>query len=853
LSSLQSLDNGLRLTVHERSDAHVVSIYLWFDVGSVDETEGLFGAAHVVEHMLFKGSSKFGVGEAASFIEGLGGDLNAYTTFDQTVLHATVMASKWQQALETVLDMATRPTFDPTEFAREKQVILEEVRGALGEPDYEVDLQVQGALFPSHGYGRPILGTETSVEQLGVEQVQQFWRRHYTPNRAVLSIAGAVTESAVHQATTSFTAGWRADESRPQHPLLPAEALPCTQEVEGEFSTRTVQLGWEGPSASNPDLAALDILVAALAQGRASIMNELLDVDLGIAHEIWGYLLPRTRAGVVTIGFCPQEGSEFDCLEAIWGVIERVAAQGLSTEEIERTKEAVLGDFLFARETMDSVAHDDAWYTARMGSATAREAYRQRLANTTGIDIQRVARTYLSPRKCAVAYQCPGLDKESVHRFLQRALPAPPPPAPRAPTTTQRQRRTQRYTASAAQRVLLQNGLTVLMLPDPSPVAAIRLVSLGGGLAERAATAGTRAAWSRTLLAGAGEHDTKSFSRAVERLAGDLTGIAGRNTLGLAGNFPSETFLVGLERCADLIMNPHFDRQQWAHVHEEMREHLLTLNDRPSEVAGRALNKRLWEGHPWALPGAGSLTSIRRITTTHLKRVHRAHFHPNNVVIALSGGFDPAAALPVLEERFQLPDGPSFPPPRPTPGPCVPRTERLTGGHEQSTVLLGFRAHGLHHPDRFALELGSAILGTQGGRLFMELRERHSLAYSVWAQSSHGMDGGQFFAGLATESNRADEAILRLQEQLHALAERPPDASELERSKNVLKGQAAMGLQRAADRATEAAISERLGIAGSFASYCASLDLVRAEEVSAALCSVVEPGGVTVRVDPRQP
>lgn len=852
MSSLHTLENGLRLTVHERSDAPVVSIYLWFDVGSADEKEGLFGAAHIVEHMLFKGSAKFGVGEAAAFIEGLGGDLNAYTTFDQTVIHATVMASKWPQALEIVLDMAIRPTFDAAEFAREQLVILEEVRGALGEPDYQVDLEIQGALFPAHGYGRPILGTEESVETMTVEQVHGFWQGNYTPNRAVLSVAGPVTALALKKAATEHTKDWKPHERRRPYPLTKPDSLPHTREVEGEFSTRSVQLGWEGPSANSPDLAALDILVAALAQGRASILNELLELDLGIAHDIWGYLLPRMGAGVVTIGFCPHEDKEVECLEKIWEVLDRVAAEGLCSEELERTREAVLADFLFAEETMDSVAHDAAWYTAHMGSSEAREHYRRLLFQATSQDVQRVARAYLSSQKCALSYQCPGLPEERAHTVLQRTMPEARVSPPEAARTYQPPSRPRPPETAEPERVVLQNGITIIMLPDSSPLAAIRLVALGGGLSEQAATAGTRSAWSRMLLSGAGEHDTKSFSRAVEGLAGDISGIAGRNTVGLCGNFPSETFIEGLHRCADLITSPHFDTKQWAHVHEEMREHLLTLDDRPSEVAGRALNKRLWRGHPWSLPGGGSLSSIRRINSTHLKRVHQAHFHADNIVIALSGGFEPAAALDTLEQRFQLPTNPSFPKPREVPEPCGSSSTRLTGGHEQSTVLLGFRAQALHHPDRFALELGSAILGTQGGRLFMDLRERHSLAYSVWVQSSHGLDGGQFVAGLATEPRRTAEAIRRLSGHLHTLAECPPTTEELERSKNVLKGQAAMGLQRAADRAADAAISERLGVPWDFKSYCESLDRVSAEEVSAALCSVVEPGGLTVRVDPRR-
>ena len=179
----------------ERPEAPVVSLYLWFNVGSSHEPEGMYGAAHAIEHMLFKGSERYGLGEAAATIEDFGGDINAYTSFEQTVLHATVMAPKWSQALDVLLDMALRPTFDVDEFKREKQVILEEVRGALGEPDYLIDLEIQSALFPNHGYGRPILGTDATVESLDRDALFAFWKTHYVPNRALLAIAGPIDDT----------------------------------------------------------------------------------------------------------------------------------------------------------------------------------------------------------------------------------------------------------------------------------------------------------------------------------------------------------------------------------------------------------------------------------------------------------------------------------------------------------------------------------------------------------------------------------------------------------------------------------------------------------------------------------
>ena len=166
--------------------------------------------------------------------------------------------------------------------------------------------------------------------------------------------------------------------------------------------------------------------------------------------------------------------------------------------------------------------------------------------------------------------------------------------------------------------------------------------------------------------------------------------------------------------------------------------------------------------------------------------------------------------------------------------------------------MLGSRAFRVDQPERYALELATAILGGQGGRLFMELREKRGLAYSVWSHSLAGLDGGQLVAGLATEPTRTDGALQCLHDELEKLVNTPPSYEEVQRNRNMLTGHAAMGLQRASERAAEASIGERLAVPWGFDKYCEALEGITPEQISAALGCALETGAVTVRVDPRE-
>jgi len=182
------LANGLRVVVHPRP-VPLAALYLWIEAGSVDERSDEHGAAHFLEHMLFKGTPTRGVGDVPATIESLGGDLNAYTSLESTVLHATVELDGWKEALDVLADMSQRSLLDATELEREREVILEEVRGTASDPEELLYEGVQSALYADHAYARPILGTAAEVAELPRQALMNFWRREWGPQRAVLSLS----------------------------------------------------------------------------------------------------------------------------------------------------------------------------------------------------------------------------------------------------------------------------------------------------------------------------------------------------------------------------------------------------------------------------------------------------------------------------------------------------------------------------------------------------------------------------------------------------------------------------------------------------------------------------------------
>ncbi|MEO0600479.1 MAG: pitrilysin family protein [Myxococcota bacterium] len=820
-------------------EAAVVSAHLWFDAGAADETPAEHGAAHFVEHLLFKGTERRPVGGSAGAIEGLGGDLNAWTSYDETTLHATALREGTAEVLDVLIDMAQHAVFDEDEVERERQVVLEELRGYADDPESVAADHLQSQVFGRHAYGRPIIGTEASVGALTRDDLVAFWRRHYHPGRAILSVAGPVDPVAIRDQVRASTGDWPVGASRESldHPGSPPRRVRL---LDRDFGSVVVQMGYPGPAVDDPDVAALDVLLAGLGQGGSSRLHTRLDLQAGVASSVWAQAQHYRQGGLVAVTFCCGETEE--ALALAHETLMAVGERGLDVAEVQRARDGLLADLLFATETTDGVAGELAWSLARLGHAEGLDAYRRALREVTPDDVTRVAQRFLVPDQLQVVV----IDREITASTLERQVP-PETPAPRPPSSR---------TLDGPTTIDL-DGATIALWPDSTEVVGIKMVGWGGQSLEEARLAGSTEAWARTVVRGAGPYDAVTFAERADALALSFDATAGRSTMGLDATFPAAHSEAALALFGRMVTEPRFDVEDFNHVREAMLDDLAAQVDQSDTVATEALWRTLWPRHPWRLPVLGTPATLSRVRPGRLATIHDGVTRPDNLVIGLAGGFDPDVVLAELERWIDTLAETSTRPVQMAPPPrdraptrrASPRTRYA--GTQQATVILGTRGVAFDDPDRVNLAVSTAVLDSQAGRLFLQLREVRGLAYSVWARSDAGLGGGTFSAGLATDPNRVDEAADALRESVLELARTGPTVEELDRVRRMIVGQAAMRLQRVAGRAAELAWSERLGRPVGVDALRERLAAVTPETVQQALERLRLHEAVTVRVLPR--
>ena len=193
------LENGLTVILEENHASPVVSVNVWVETGSACEVKGEYGLAHVHEHMLFKGTEKRDVGEIARVIESSGGDINAFTSFDETVYYVVIASRFLDTALDVLSDAMQNSTFDPGELEKELEVVVEEIRRGQDSPGRNLSEKMFSTAFTEHPYGRPIIGSIESVRSFTREGIMEFYKKWYSPENMVLVVVGDFDSASVEE------------------------------------------------------------------------------------------------------------------------------------------------------------------------------------------------------------------------------------------------------------------------------------------------------------------------------------------------------------------------------------------------------------------------------------------------------------------------------------------------------------------------------------------------------------------------------------------------------------------------------------------------------------------------------
>jgi zinc protease len=408
-----TLANGLEVVVVPDHRAPVVTHMVWYKVGSADETPGKSGLAHFLEHLMFKGTAKNPIGRFSQAVAAVGGQENAFTSQDYTGYFQRVARENLKEMMEFEADRMTGLVLTDAAVMPELKVVLEEYNQRVGNnPRARLSEQIDAALYLNHPYGRPIIGWRHEIEALNREDALAFYKRFYTPNNAVLVIAGDVTTDEVRAlAEQTFAKVPKVAEIAPRH--RPQEPTPVAVRhvtlADPRIAQPAMHRGYLVPSSASAkpgESEALEVLAFILGHGNTSRLYRTLVEERGVSVGAGGFYsgsaLDATQFGVYG---SPKPGVTLPQLEdAIDGVIDNLLANGVTAEEVERASSRLVAESIYAQDNQSTMAR---WYGAALtsgGSVERVQSWPDRIRAVTPDAVMTVAKTYLDKRRSVTGY-----------------------------------------------------------------------------------------------------------------------------------------------------------------------------------------------------------------------------------------------------------------------------------------------------------------------------------------------------------------------------------------------------------------------------------------------------------------
>jgi zinc protease len=394
------LPNGLRLTASPRTGISLVAIDIWVRAGSGMEREDEAGCAHFLEHMLFKGTARRKPGEIDAAIEDLGATLNAGTLRDGAHVYTTVASKHLETALEVLADTLRNPALDAAEMERERPVILDELARSRGDWKRRTTNLLFGALFPKHGYGRPILGDTASITALKRETLAAFHHRLYKPSNVTVAIAGDVTPQRAEELVTRMFGDWAGGDG-PTEPL-PSKVVEKPTAVVDKMPEAGLLLGWgwRGPAGTDREaVTTMDVIWQAVSDPRNGIIASKLS-EKGVKAEVWGEWAPLRAGGMASL-VVRCTGRDRKTVEAVVDTeIQHLRETGLTALEVSYLQRALLGSLLVDHELLAGIAYDIGFHTVLDGPEHSAQLG-EMLRSVTPVLARDTARLYLKMESAA--------------------------------------------------------------------------------------------------------------------------------------------------------------------------------------------------------------------------------------------------------------------------------------------------------------------------------------------------------------------------------------------------------------------------------------------------------------------
>ena len=808
------LPNGLTVVSREDFSAELVSVQLWVKTGSIHEGEWTgAGLSHFLEHMLFKGTPTRGPLDISREVHGIGGGINAYTSYDRTVYYIDAPSEQAGPAFDILADMGLRATIPENEFTSERDVILREIDMGLDDPDRELFHAFTRAAFRRHPYRFPVIGLRPLFEQVGRDNLYAYYKGRYHPGNMVLVVVGALPTAQVDDLAGKFFGEAKPGLSHtPYLPEEPPQLALRTDRLYGDYNVVRGISGYKVPGLSDSAAPALDMLASLLGNGKSSLLWQKLREEKRLVQHIDASCWNPGEQGLLWMSHLSEPGQREAVEAEIRRVLERDLPEVITKDALAKAvRQAIVGE-VNGRKTMAGQASRLGVAETVVGELDYPRLYFKRLAALKPDDLQAAADRFLHDSGLTEVTLEPTANRSKGGQagFSVRSLPD-------------------------FSETTLANGARLLVQSDPTlPKVHLRLALLGGPGLDPAEAPGACGVLASLLTRDTEKRSAATLAEEVDRVGGNFSEFIGNNTFGLAAEVLPADFGLAASWLADALLCLRPTGASFEVEREGQLSSLLEDEDEILDYGRRRLRRHFYGEHAFANDYLGTREGLEKLTLAQVEALREKLVRGPNVVLAVAGAADEAEVKAVLEPVLAKLSAEPAPivaalPSEPVePGDfieCLPR--------EQAVVLEAYPDVGVKDEDFHVGEVIDELLSGMSSRLFETVREKAGLAYYVGACRMPGLDGGMFSLYAGTHAGAVDAILAEYDKEIERLRSGGVTEEELAACRTRLKVQKRQGLQPISARAMQAALNALYGQPiNSWRDYGARIDAVTAEAVT---------------------
>jgi len=794
------LKNKIETCLVNAPGSSCACVQIWFKAGSALESKKDQGIAHFLEHMFFKGSKNISGKKLTKQIEVVGGELNAFTSFDYTCYYTNIPNTEIIQGINTILEMVSKPLFNTSHIPSERKVVLEELKKTIDNPNQYSFCEIQKKFF-SGGYAHPILGTSNTISKFSKKQLTSFRQKYYNLTNALLIISGDLNnKNKIIKEIEKFEIPAGPASSFPQFNIK--NNAPISIHCK-DVKMSQLNLIIQGPEFLDPSSAAEDLAFTCLGHGEASRLYSQLVLESSLANNCVSSTMFLSKGSFHNIRIIFPHKNLQKILKKLESILSKLYRDGFENKEINRIKNQYASSKIFDKESLESYTFSLGHSFAQTGSIFSEQDFLDNIKKATPETVNAHIKKILS-RKINIQLQVPDKTdpypaKQSLELFRKKLHNI----SKKVKTKKVLAKSTASKFDPQVQLIEIKKGIHLIYRQNlMTPTYVLHTYLKGGLIDETPKTNGIFNLMTQSLYKGYNKITYNDIKHILENSSSTLQGFSGKNAYGLTLHGLTEHFNESFDIFMGSLLTPDFPLEYINHEKEMTIRHIESQQKDPVKQCFQLVGKSIFNEHPYSYNNYGTKELVQGFSKKQLQELHQQKIQNERMLFSYCGNLDLDIIKDLISKKTAgLKERTGCKYSSKKYAPLKESTYHLPFEREQTQIFVGVPVKGINSIEGIILNILTTILSGQGSILFNRIREKQGLSYVVQPVHFSALDGGYWGIYMACGNENVKKSLSTINGILDELKQKGMSEAVFIEAKKMIKGQTLLNIQTNEDYA----------------------------------------------------